>query len=96
MEKTDDPNYCLYHRMLGHPTKSYYIFKNVLQALINTNVLKLHPERKKVTNNMTSLTLLQFGRDCPLAPIGVVPILKAELKVIKTDPQNKKEVQSLL
>ena len=28
--KTDDPNYFLYHRMLGHSTKSCYIFKDVL------------------------------------------------------------------
>ena len=26
--KTDDPNYCLYHRMVGQPTKSCYIFKS--------------------------------------------------------------------
>jgi len=25
--KTDNPNYCLYHRILGHPTKSCYVFK---------------------------------------------------------------------
>ena len=28
--KTDDPNYYLYHRMLGHPTNNCYIFKDVL------------------------------------------------------------------
>jgi len=42
--KTDDPSYCLYHRMLGHPTKNCYIFKDVLQALINAEVLKFRPE----------------------------------------------------
>jgi len=30
VDKTDDPNYCLYHRMVGHPTKACYIFKDVL------------------------------------------------------------------
>jgi len=39
--KIDDPSYCLYHRMLGHPTKNYYIFKDILQALIDAEVLKL-------------------------------------------------------
>ena len=39
--KKKDPNYYLYHRMLGHPTKNYYIFKDVFQALINAEVLKL-------------------------------------------------------
>jgi len=41
--KTDDPSYYLYHRMLGHPTKNCYIFKNVHQALIDAKVLKLRP-----------------------------------------------------
>ena len=39
--KTDNPNYCLYHRMLGYPTQSCYIFKDILQALIDAVVLKL-------------------------------------------------------
>ena len=34
--KIDNPNYRLYHRMVGHPTKSCYIFKDVLQALIDS------------------------------------------------------------
>jgi len=52
--KSDNPNYCLYHRMLGHPAKSCYIFKDILQALIDAEVLKLRPEQKKVTANMIS------------------------------------------
>ena len=52
--KTDNPNYCMYHRMLGHPTKSCYVFKDILPALIDAEVLKLRPEQKKVTANMTS------------------------------------------
>ena len=43
-EKTDDPIYCLYHRMLGYLTKNCYIFKDVLQALIDAEVLKLRPK----------------------------------------------------
>jgi len=40
---------------------------------------------------MTSLTPLQFGRDLLLAPTGIVPISKEEVRVINTDPYNKKE-----
>jgi len=58
--KSDNPNYCLYHKMQGHPTKSYYVFKDIFQALINAKVLKLRPEQKKVTTNMTSF--LQFEK----------------------------------
>ena len=44
-----------------------------------------------MTANMTSLTPLQFGRDFPLAPTGVVFIPKGELRVINTNSHNKKE-----
>jgi len=77
--------------MLGHPTKNCYNFEDVLQALINAEVLKLRSEQKKVTTNMTNTTPFQFGRDLPLAPIGVVPIPKEELRVINTDSHNQKE-----
>ena len=89
--KTDDPSYCLYHRMLGHPTKNYYIFKDVHQALIDAKVFKLRPYQKKVTANMRITSPIQFGRDLPPTPTWVVPISKGELKVINVDPHNQKE-----
>jgi len=73
---------------VGHSTKSCYIFKDALQALIDVDVLKLYPEQKKVTANMTSL---QFGRYLLSVPAGVIPILKRELKVVNIDPHHKKE-----
>jgi len=47
VRKTDDPSYYLYHRILGHPTKKCYIFKDVLQALIDAKVLKLRLNRRR-------------------------------------------------
>src|SRR3954463_2512234 len=35
VDKTDDPCYCLYHRALGHPTKSCWSLKDKLQALVD-------------------------------------------------------------
>lgn len=32
---TDDLKYYMYHKMLGHPTKNCYIFKDILQSLID-------------------------------------------------------------
>ena len=81
--KTDDPNYCLYHRMIGHPTKNCYIFKDVLQALIDAEVLKLRPEQKKVTSNTATI---QFGRNLPPVPAGVSPVPQDELRVVNSDP----------
>ena len=91
MSKTDEPNYCLYCRMLGHPIKSCYIFKDVLQALIDANVLKLRPKQKKVTANMTSSVPLQFDRGLPLALNRVASIPKGKFRVINTDHHNEKE-----
>jgi len=51
-------------------------------------VLKLRPERKKVTANMTSF--FQFENQPP-APAEVVPILKGELKMINTDQHHQQE-----
>ena len=78
----------MYHRMLGHPTKSCYVFKDILQALIDAEVLKLQPEQKKVTTNMTSV--LQFGKQPP-TPSGVIPVPKGELRVVNVDPHQQQE-----
>jgi len=86
--KTNNLNYCLYHRMLGHPTKSCYIFKEILQALINMEVLKLCLEQKKVTANMMSF--LQFEVRPP-TPAEVFPIPKMELRVLNIDPHHQQE-----
>ena len=66
---------------------SCYIFKDILQALIDAEVLKLRPEQKKVTANMS---FLQF-RNQPPTPAGVVPISKGELRMINTDPHHQQE-----
>ena len=42
--KTEDPNHFLYHKMLRHPTKNCFIFKDIVQALIDAEVLKFCPE----------------------------------------------------
>jgi len=60
----------------------------MLQALIDAEVLKLHPEQKKVTADITASSPIQFEWNFPLAPTGVVPIPKGELRVINTDPHN--------
>ena len=47
VSKTNDPNYFLSHRMVGHPIKSCYIFKDSLQALIDVDVLKLCQSKRR-------------------------------------------------
>lgn len=39
--KTDDPDYCCYHRMLGHPTEDCFLLKNVIEGLIKEGRLNM-------------------------------------------------------
>ena len=88
--KTDDPNFCLYHRMVNHPTKACYILKDKIQALLEAGVMTLQLENKKVTANMVTL---EFGQGFPKVPVpcGVVPIPWAEMRVINSDPHQQQK-----
>ena len=54
--KIDDPNYYFYYMMYWYLTKIWYIFKDILQTLVNAEVLKLRPEQKKMTVDITATT----------------------------------------
>src|SRR5436190_15672384 len=86
--KTDDPCYCLYHRVLGHPTKSCWSLKDKLQALVDVGALRLKTEQKTATANMTSC--IQFGQSPP-TPTAVYPIAVVEMRVINSDPHRQQE-----
>src|SRR5205809_5248781 len=86
--KTDDPRYCLYHRALGHPTKSCWSLKDKLQALVDAGALRLKTEQKTATANMTSC--IQFGQSPP-TPTAVCPIHAAEMRIINSDPHRQQE-----
>src|SRR5438270_379761 len=81
--KTDDPRYYLYHRALGHPTKSCWSLKDKLQALVDAGALRLKTEQKTATANMTSY--IKFGQ-LPPTPTAVYPIPAVEMRVINSDP----------
>src|SRR4051812_29276974 len=86
--KTDDPRYCLYHRALGHPTKSCWSLKDKLQALVDAGALRLKTEQKTATANMTSC--IQFGQSPP-TPTAVYPIHAVETRIINSDPYRQRE-----
>src|SRR3954470_6501606 len=88
MGKTDNPHYCLYHRALGHPTKSCWSLKGKLQALVDAGALRLKTEHKTATANMTSC--IQFGQSPP-TPTTVYPIHAGEMRVINSDPHRQQE-----
>ena len=76
---TNDPKYCLYHRMIHHPTDKCYVLKDRIQALIDARVLTLKSEQKKVTANMVTL---EFGKTPKVTvPNGTYPVPAPRLKV---------------
>ena len=57
--RTNDPKYCLFHRMIHHPTDKCFVLKDGIQVLVEAGVLTLKSEQKKVTANMVTL---EFGK----------------------------------
>ena len=49
--QTNDPKYCLFHRMVHHPTYRCNVLKDKIQALIEAGVFTLKSEHKKATPN---------------------------------------------
>ena len=64
--RTNNPNYCLFHRMVHHPTNRCFVLKVKIQALVDAGVLTLKSEQKKVTVNILTL---EFGK----TPKVIVP-----------------------
>ena len=75
---TNDPNYCLFHRMVHHPTNKYFVLKDKIQALVDARVLTLKSEQKKVTANMVTLEFDTLPK--VTVPDGSPPIPKARLR----------------
>lgn len=90
INKTEDPNFCLYHRMVNRPTKDRYILKDKIQALLEAGDMTLKDVERKVTANMV---LMEFGRGLPKVsvPSGLVPIPQSEMRVINQDPHNQRD-----
>jgi len=47
--QTNDPDYCLFYRMVHHPTCRCNVLKDKIQALIEAGVLTLKSEYKRAT-----------------------------------------------
>lgn len=52
--KTDDPNYCKYHRHLGHPLEKCFVFKDKVMQLAREEKIVL--DDKTTSSNKISIT----------------------------------------
>jgi len=59
---TSDPNYCLFHLMVHHPTSKCFVLKDKIQALIEASDLTLRSKLEKVTANMMTLNFKNFSK----------------------------------
>ena len=86
--RTNDPNYCLFHRMVHHPTSRCFTLKDKIQALIEVRVLTLKSKQKKVTANMVSFKFWSFPKTT--VQDGLTSIPKGEMIVNDTSSEEKK------
>jgi len=77
--RTNDPNYCLFHTMVHHPTNKCFVLKDKIQALVDAGVLALKSEQKKVTANMVTLEFSTIPK--VTVPDGSPPIPTARLEI---------------
>ena len=75
--KTDDPNYCMYHRLVSHPLEKCFVFKDRVMRLANENKIILDDE--KASSNHTSIT---FGS---LDPVQIYILEKHEEEPVDQD-----------
>ena len=64
MGKVDDPNYCKYHRIIGHPIQKCFVFKEQILKLAKENKIDLNLDEVVGSNHVTVacdvlLTLMQ-------------------------------------
>ena len=65
--------------MIHHPTSRYYVLKDKIQDLIETCVLTLKSEQKKVTANMVTLNFGNFMQ--VIVQDRLTPIPKGKIEV---------------
>ncbi|XP_070010656.1 uncharacterized protein [Nicotiana sylvestris] len=67
--RTNDPNYCKYHRLIGHPMEKCFIFKEKVMDLATEG--KILPEDEKESSNQVYVT---FGSLDPIVLCNFVEL----------------------
>ena len=84
MGRINDPNYCLFHRMVHHFTSRCFVLEDKIQA---AGVLTLKSEQKKANANMVTLNFGTFLKTT--VQDGLTPVPKARLNVV--NPMTEKQ-----
>ncbi|KAM1786196.1 hypothetical protein ACFX12_039014 [Malus domestica] len=72
VNKTDDPKYCRYHRLISHTIEDCYILKDIIQEKINKHEIEVDSSSK----HQTATSNMIEGKSTPSAPLpeGAIPV----------------------
>ena len=72
VNKTDDPKYCRYHRLISHTIEDCYILKDIIQEKINKHEIEVDSSSK----HQTATSNMIEGKLTPSAPLpeGSIPV----------------------
>ena len=59
-EKFNDPNYCMYHRLVSHPTQRCFVLKDKIVALASQGTILLEEEKDVASTNQVNVTFGSF------------------------------------
>ena len=59
-EKVNDPNYCMYHRLISHPTQRCFVLKDKIVALASQGTILLEEEKDVASTNQVNVTFGSF------------------------------------
>ena len=72
--KFDEPNFCHFHRILGHMLKNCFVVKNIIQKLLDEGTIGADPlknmkkGKKMATSNVKKCTkLVSFNPPCNMS-----------------------------
>ncbi|KAM2162439.1 hypothetical protein ACFX1Q_040230 [Malus domestica] len=72
VNKTDDPKYCRYHRLISHTIEDCYILKDIIQEKINKHEIEVDSSSK----HQTATSNMIEGKSTPSSPLpeGAIPV----------------------
>jgi len=63
VNKTNDPKYCLYHRIISNPIKACYVFKDIIEDTIRRGEIEIKGAPPKGSTTSSNATLLVEQKD---------------------------------
>ena len=63
VNKTNDPRYCLYHKIISHPIKDCYVFKDIIEDMIKRGEIEIEEAPLKGRTGSSNTTSMIEQKD---------------------------------